>query len=139
MVERLPHLNVALNALAAAFLVAGWFAIRRGRQELHTRLMLTAVGVAALFLVSFLSHKALREEARELPEELAGYRLPYLLLFVTHFFLAATLVPMVVGTLWFAWRQRWERHRRLATLTFAAWLYVSLSGMVIYTVLYALY
>ncbi|MBI5432979.1 MAG: DUF420 domain-containing protein [Planctomycetes bacterium] len=132
-----PLLNASLNGAAAVLLVAGLVAIKRGRRELHERLMYTAFATSAAFLACYLYyHFAI---ARGRPTTFNGVgaaRFGYLALLLSHTVLAVVNLPMVLRTLWLARRKRWEAHRRLAKRTFPIWLYVSVTGVLVYVVLY---
>ena len=133
----LPAVNAALNATAAVLLFAGWRAIRGGNQERHALLMRLAFGVSAAFLACYLYyHFAV---ARGQPTRFNGTgaaRWGYLTLLGSHTVLAAVNLPMVIATFWRAHREDWERHRRLARKTFPIWMYVSVTGVLVYVVLY---
>ncbi len=133
----LPAVNATLNAIAAVLLVLGYVAIRGGRRETHRKFMLGAFGTSCAFLACYLYyHFAV---ARGEPTRYRGEgldRTAYLALLLTHTVLAAINLPMVLRTLWFARREDWERHRRLARWTFPIWLYVSVTGVLVYVVLY---
>ena len=133
-VRDLPTLNALLNAMSAALLVAGWVLIRRGRQEAHRRAMLGAVACSTLFLVSYLVYHAQVGSVRFQGQGLI--RTVYFAILLTHTVLAAAIVPLVLVTLVRALRQRFDAHRRLARITFPLWAYVSVTGVVIYVMLY---
>lgn len=136
LAEFLPSLNAALNASSAALLVAGFVAIRRGRREAHRALMLGAVSASALFLVSYLTRVALTGTHRFPGSGLA--KALYLALLASHTVLAAAAAPMILRTLFLALRGRFPEHRRLARWTLPVWLYVSVTGVVVYLALYHL-
>lgn len=130
----LPTLNALLNASAAVALVLGYRAIRRRRIEAHRTCMLTAVGFSALFLVSYLVYHA---QAGSRPYAGTGWaRTLYLAILLTHTVLAAAIVPLVATTLHRALRARFDRHVRVARWTLPLWLYVSVTGVVVYLMLY---
>ena len=131
----LPTVNASLNALAAVLLVLGYAAIRRGRRERHARLMVSAFGVSAAFLACYLYYHFTVTAVTRYRGEGAD-RVAYLVLLATHTVLAAINLPMVLRTLWLAHRGRFESHRRWARWTFPIWLYVSVSGVLVYLVLY---
>ena len=131
----LPTLNAGLNALAATLLIAGFIAIRRGRRERHQRCMLAAFATSTVFLVSYLIHKA---TAGHTPFPGSGMaRTVYLSILLTHTVLAASVVPLALLTIRAAFTQRFERHKKLARVTFPIWLYVSVTGVVIWWFLYS--
>jgi uncharacterized membrane protein YozB (DUF420 family) len=133
----LPAVNAALNATAAVLLVLGLLSIKAGRRERHARLMVAAFVVSSLFLACYLYyHFAI---ARGRPTRFHGTglaRTAYLVLLTSHTLLAMVNLPMVLRTLWLAHRERWSSHRRLARWTFPVWLYVSVTGVLVYFVLY---
>ena len=135
----LPAINASLNGLAAILLVCGYVAIRRGERETHRKFMVAAFGTSCAFLACYLYyHFAV---ARGQPTRFNGEgaaRTAYLALLLSHTVLAAVNLPMVLRTLWLARREDWERHRRFARWTFPIWLYVSVTGVLVYWVLYHL-
>ncbi|HEX8284555.1 MAG TPA: DUF420 domain-containing protein [Pyrinomonadaceae bacterium] len=133
----LPHLNAALNATSFLLLVAALFQIRRGNVGAHRRLMLSALAVSALFLVSYVTYHAQHGSMRFRGE--GAVRAVYFLILVTHIILAAAIVPLVVVTVRRALRGDFARHRRIARWTYPLWLYVSVTGVVVYVMLYHLY
>jgi uncharacterized membrane protein YozB (DUF420 family) len=135
----LPAVNATLNAAAAMLLAAGLLAIKSGQRELHRRLMLSAFAVSTAFLACYLYYHFAIARGQPTPFNATGLaRGAYLALLLSHTVLAAANLPMVVRTLWLAHHQRWEAHRRLARWTFPIWLYVSVTGVLVYLVLYHL-
>lgn len=133
-VSDLPALNAALNGVATVFLLAGYFFIRSGRTAAHRTSMLAAVTASALFLVSYLVYHA---NAGSKPFTGTGpIRAVYFFILITHIILAAAIVPMVLVTLARALRKRFDRHAAIARWTLPIWLYVSVTGVVIYVMLY---
>jgi uncharacterized membrane protein YozB (DUF420 family) len=136
-VTDLPALNAALNGVATLFLVAGYRFIRRRRVAAHRAAMLAAVAASAAFLVSYVIYHA---NAGSRPFTGTGpVRAVYFAILVTHIVLAAAIVPMVLMTLARALGRRFERHAAIARRTLPLWLYVSVTGVVIYLMLYRLY
>ncbi len=136
----LPPLNACLNALAAFCLVFGLFAIKGGKKRAHERWMKAAFVASAVFLSSYLYYHLVVTRGSgptRYPGEGLGKTL-YLLLLASHVILAVVNLPMVLRTFWLAHREDWERHKRLAKLTFPLWLYVSVTGVAVYVVLYHL-
>jgi uncharacterized membrane protein YozB (DUF420 family) len=130
----LPALNAALNGVATVFLVAGYAFIRARKIAAHRASMLAAVTASALFLVSYLVYHA---NAGSKPFEGTGpVRAVYFFILITHIVLAAAIVPMVLVTLARALKQRFDRHAAIARRTFPIWLYVSVTGVIIYLMLY---
>ena len=135
-VAALPALNAALNATSAALLGVGWAAVRRRRIALHRACMLGACGVSTLFLVSYVTYHYL---AGSRPFTGAGWlRWVYFPILVSHIVLAAAMVPFVLTTLYRALSGDFVRHVRIARFTLPVWLYVSLTGVVVYLLLYQL-
>jgi uncharacterized membrane protein YozB (DUF420 family) len=135
----LPAVNATLNGMAAVLLMAGLLAIKSGQRELHRRLMLSAFAVSTAFLACYLYYHfaiACGQPTRFNATGLA--KGAYLALLLSHTVLAVVNLPMVLRTLWLAHRERWEAHRRLARWTFPIWLYVSVTGVLVYVVLYQL-
>lgn len=136
-VSDLPALNAALNSMATAFLLAGYFFIRRRKIAAHRAAMLAAVTASALFLTSYVIYHA---NAGSRPFTGTGpVRAVYFLILFSHIVLAAAIVPMVLMTLSRALRKRFDRHAAIARRTLPLWLYVSVTGVVIYLMLYRLY
>ena len=134
--EDLPAVNATLNATAAVLLVIGYTLIRRGRREQHRRVMLAAFATSALFLVSYVVYHAnvgSRPFAGQGP-----IRAVYFTILITHVLLAAAILPMALITLNHALRQRFERHVPIARWTLPIWLYVSVTGVLVYLMLYQL-
>ncbi len=136
----LPAVNASLNGIATVLLLSGYVAIRRGRRETHARLMKAAFGASALFLVGYLYyHFAVVPELGHTAFHGEGMvQKAYYAMLLSHILLAVVNLPMVLRTLWLAHREDWERHRRLARWTFPVWLYVSVTGVLVYVVLYHL-
>jgi putative membrane protein len=136
-IDTLPTLNAALNGLAAVLLVAGYLFIRRGDQMSHKRCMLGALSVSALFLVSYVVYHA-NAGSKPFPGE-GAIRLVYFGILLTHIVLAAAIVPLALVTAARGLRSQFDRHVRIARWTLPLWLYVSVTGVVIYLMLYQLY
>ena len=134
----LPTLNAILNGTAAVLLFAGWILIKQGRREAHARTMVAATLVSAVFLASYLTyHFAVVPEVGHTPFRREGaIKIAYYVLLLTHVVLAAVNLPMVLVTLWRAKKQNWERHRRIARWTWPVWMYVSVTGVLVYLALY---
>jgi putative membrane protein len=135
-VGALPALNAFLNGASAVLLTTGWLAIRRRRIAVHRACMLGAFCVSALFLVSYVTYHALAGS-----RAFAGQgwiRAVYFAILVSHIVLAAGMVPFVLTTLYRALGADFPRHVRLARLTLPVWLYVSVTGVIVYWMLYRL-
>jgi uncharacterized membrane protein YozB (DUF420 family) len=135
-VRDLPTLNAVLNGASAALVLTGWWLIRRRRREAHRRAMLAAVATSALFLTSYLVY---HHEVGSVRFRGGGaLRVAYLALLLSHTVLAAAIVPLVLVTVSRALRGRFDAHRSIARYTFPLWLWVSVSGVVVYWMLYRL-
>ena len=133
-VSDLPALNATLNAVAGCCLVAGYVCIRRGLRGAHRALMIAAFSASTVFLVSYVVYHA---NAGSKPFPGTGIaRTIYVAILVTHIVLAAVILPMAMVTLARALRGRFDRHVRIARWTLPLWLYVSVTGVVIYWMLY---
>ena len=134
--HQLPTLNAALNATSAALLIAGYGFIRRREIHAHRACMLAAFGVSILFLISYLTY---HYQVGTVSFPGTGWlRDVYLTILATHTILAASVPPLAIVTLWRAVAQRFDRHRRIARWTLPIWLYVSITGVVVYWMLYHL-
>jgi uncharacterized membrane protein YozB (DUF420 family) len=130
----LPTVNAVLNASAALVMLAGFVAIRQRRIAVHRACMLTAVGFSLLFLCSYVTYHL---QAGSRPYAGGGWlRTLYLSILFTHTVLAVAILPLVSTTLYRALRAEFTRHARLARVTFPIWLYVSVTGVVVYWMLY---
>jgi putative membrane protein len=136
LAEILPSVNATLNATSAVLLVLGFRAIRAGRRESHRALMLAAVASSVLFLAGYLTRIALTGTHR-FPGG-GALRAAYLAVLGSHTLLAALAAPLVLRTLFLAFRARFPDHRRIARWTLPVWLYVSVTGVVVYVMLYHL-
>ena len=132
--EILPPVNAALNATSAVLLFLGWQAIRAGDRRRHQVLVLSALGVSAIFLVSYLVRVALTG-THHFPGSgvVRGF---YMLLLGSHTVLAAAIVPLILSSVYLALKGRFETHRKVARVTFPAWMYVSVTGVLVYVMLY---
>lgn len=129
-----PVINATLNATSAVLLVIAHGMIKKGRMATHRALMLTAVGTSTLFLISYLYY---HYHVGSVKFQGQGWSRPvYFSILISHTILAATIVPLVVITLLRALRERFDRHRAIARWTYPLWLYVSVTGVVIYFMLY---
>jgi len=138
VIRALPALNAALNACTALLLVAGWLLVRRGRVATHARVMTTAFGLSVLFLVSYVTHHVARGRTHTRYAGPDAWRTLYHAVLLSHTVLAAAVAVLVPLTLRQALKARFDRHRRLARIAFPLWLYVAVTGPVIYVMLYHL-
>lgn len=132
----LPLLNAILNSLSAVLLGSGYVAIRRRRESVHKACMLAACVTSTLFLISYLTYHYHVGSKPFMGH--GGVRLLYFSILLSHTTLALVIVPLVGLTLYRAWQAQWTRHRRLARWTLPLWLYVSVTGVVVYLMLYQL-
>ena len=133
----LPTLNALLNATSAALLMLGVKQIYAKNVEAHKRFMVSAFLVSTLFLVSYLVYHF---NVGSVGFTGTGWIRPvYFFILITHSVLAVLVPPMAIITLYRAWRGDFERHRRIARWTYPIWLYVSLTGVMVYLLLYVLY
>jgi len=135
-VSQLPSLNAALNSLSAVFLVTGYYFIKSKRIGAHRACMLSAFVSSTLFLVSYLVY---HYQVGSVPFKGQGWmRTVYFTILITHTVLAVTVVPLALITLVRALKERFAAHRRIARWTFPVWLYVSVTGVIVYLMLYKL-
>lgn len=132
----LAKVNVVLNASAGAFLLAGFACVRSGNVTWHRRCMLTAFGLSTAFLVSYVLHHA---QVGSVPFRGQGVWRPiYFGILLPHIVLAGVIVPLALFTLYRGWVGKIAAHRRIARITLPLWLFVSVSGVVVYAMLYYL-
>ena len=136
-IRDLPALNAFLNATSALFLVLGFAAIRRLEIERHRRWMLCAATTSTLFLISYLTYHA-RVGSVRFPGR-GAVRAVYFGILGTHTLLAIVVLPLALRTLYLGLRRFDDRHRRIARWTLPVWLYVSVTGVVVYVMLYQIY
>jgi putative membrane protein len=130
----LPHLNAGLNGAAAIALGAGYLFIRRGRIAAHLACMVGALAVSAAFLVSYLIY---HYHVGSVAYQGEGWiRTAYFAILISHSVLAAVVPPLALVTVYRAWRRQFTRHRGVARWTVPVWLYVSVTGIVVYLMLY---
>ena len=132
----LPALNAALNTTATLLLLWGYSLIRRRNFEAHKKVMLAAFATSVLFLVSYLVYHYNVGSVKF--QKTGAIRTLYLAILLTHTVLATAVAPMALVTVWRAWKNRLPQHRRLARITLPIWLYVSVTGVVVYLMLYHL-
>ncbi|MEP6568665.1 MAG: DUF420 domain-containing protein [Acidobacteriota bacterium] len=136
-ISYLPHLNAILNSTSALLLLAGFRFIRSGRIQAHRNCQVTAVVTSALFLVSYLTYHYYHG-ATKFPGQ-GPARPIYFTILITHTILAVVIVPLILVTLYRAARGDFIRHRRIARWTLPLWLYVSVTGVIVYLMLYHIY
>ena len=133
---RLPAFNALFNAIAATLLVAGRWAIRAGRRKLHQQLMLSALGASALFLINYISYHYGYGDTRFVGE--GAIRPVYFAILVSHIALSAVVFPAILTSVYLAVTDRIAAHKRLAVWTWAGWMYVSITGIVIWLMLHVI-
>ena len=135
--SHLPAVNALLNSVAAVFLLAGLIFIKQDKKEAHRKAMLGAISMSALFLISYLIYHyqvgSVKFTAQGLPRTI------YLTVLATHIVLAATVPPLALITLHRGLKARFPSHRKIARWTWPIWMYVSVTGVVVYVMLYQLY
>ncbi|OGP21477.1 MAG: hypothetical protein A2038_05490 [Deltaproteobacteria bacterium GWA2_57_13] len=135
-VSYLPSVNAVLNSLSALLLLVGYLFIRRGKVWAHRLFMLSALTASTLFLISYLTYHF---QVGSVPFQGQGWiRWIYFTILISHTILAAVIVPLVLLTLFRALKGNFERHKRIARWTLPLWLYVSVTGVVVYWMLYRL-
>lgn len=132
--EDLPAVNASLNAISGALLIAGYLMMRARRIEQHRRFMIAAFATSSLFLVSYLVYHAQVGSVRFTRQGLV--RPLYFTILITHVTLAAAVLPLAILTLFRGLKGRYPQHRRIARWTFPIWLYVSVTGVLVYVLLY---
>ncbi|MGH7907994.1 MAG: DUF420 domain-containing protein [Candidatus Binataceae bacterium] len=133
----LPLLDAVFNTTAAVFLVAGFFFIRRHNVRAHRFCMFAAVAVSIAFLVSYLLYHYHAGDVRFMGQ--GAVRPVYFTILISHIILAVTIVPLVVITLFFALGRRFRKHRGIARWTWPIWIYVSITGVIVYLMVYRFY
>ena len=136
-ISDLPALNATLNGIAAILLVTGYLFIKQGRRRQHQWCMLGALTTSALFLVSYVTYH-LHAGSRPFPGQ-GPIRVVYFAILITHVILAAVIVPLALLTALRGLRSQFDKHVRIARWTFPVWVYVSVTGVVIYLMLYEIF
>jgi len=134
----LPAVNATLNGLSAIFLVVGFIAINRGNKIAHRNCMITSFCTSVIFLACYLTYHVTVKTVTHFIDP-AWFRPIYLTLLVTHTVLAVAIVPLILMTLWGAGKQDFVAHKTIARWTWPLWLYVSVTGVVIYLLLYQIF
>jgi putative membrane protein len=129
--------NASLNGISAVLLACGYWAIRSGKRKTHKRFMISAFVVSCAFLVSYLAY---HYRVGSVPFTGHGWIRPvYFAILISHTILAAAIVPLILVTLRRAWAERFDKHRAIARWTLPLWLYVSVTGVIVYLLLYQVY
>jgi uncharacterized membrane protein YozB (DUF420 family) len=134
----LPAVNATLNGLSAAFLGAGYAFIKKKNIRAHRNCMISAFATSALFLACYLTYHIFIHHVTVF-ENPAWFRPIYLAILLTHTILAVVIVPLIFITLSHALRERFDRHKRIARWTWPLWMYVSVTGVVVYVILYQVF
>jgi putative membrane protein len=135
--DSIPLLNACFNGISAACLTAGWFAIKRGRRELHRSLMLAAFAASVCFLIGYIAYHAVHGETRF--GGVGAVRVAYLTLLASHVLLSIFVPPLALTALFFAVRGQFERHKKVTRFALPVWLYVSATGVLVYLLLHVWY
>ena len=138
-VDQMPTINAALNGLASVFLLLGYIFIKKGNRTAHKRCMIAAFSTSAIFLAGYLWYHYTSHAHTVLQHPTAWVNYLYYFILITHIILAVVIVPMVFITLNHALRERLDKHRRIARWTWPIWMYVSVTGVVVYMFLYVLF
>jgi putative membrane protein len=136
LLDFLPALNAILNTTSAVLLVLGRRAVKRGDRKLHAKLMLAAFAASSIFLVSYLGYHYVHGDTHYAGAH--AMRLFYLSVLVSHILMSIAVVPLVLAALWFAWRKTFNKHTRVTRVLYPIWLYVSVTGVAVYLLLYQL-
>ena len=137
-VHDLPAVNATLNGLSAGLLTAGFIAIKTGRKLAHRNCMIAAFCTSTIFLACYLTYHITVKTVTHFVDP-AWFRPYYLTLLATHTILAAAIVPLILITLHRARKQQFEAHKKIARWTWPLWMYVSVTGVVIYLLLYQIF
>jgi len=133
-----PALNATLNGIAAILLAGGYFAIRSGKMQLHKKFMVSAFFVSCAFLVSYVIYHIRIHQVVHFQGQ--GWIRPfYFTLLISHTILAVVIVPLILITLRRAWIERFDKHRQIARWTLPLWFYVSVTGVIVYFMVYQIY
>jgi putative membrane protein len=136
LVSFFPAWNASLNALAAVFLLTGYVFIRRKRIDVHRRFMIAACATSVLFLISYVTYHAMRGGVVTRFEGTGFIRTVYFSILTSHTILAVVILPLAVLSVWNGLKMRVPQHRRVARWTFPLWMYVSVTGVLVYFFLY---
>lgn len=136
MIGYFPAWNASLNALSGVFLLIGYILIRRKRIDAHRRFMLAACTTSVLFLISYVTYHALRGGVVTRFQGTGFIRTLYLTILTSHTILAVVILPLAILSVWNGLKMRVPQHRRVAKWTFPLWMYVSVTGVLVYFFLY---
>jgi putative membrane protein len=135
-IQDFPTLNASLNLLSTFFLLLGYINIKQGKRETHKKFMVSALIFSALFLIFYSIY---HYHAGSMPYPHHDWTRPvYFIFLIPHIILAAIMSPFILIAVWFAFREQFEKHRKIVRWLWPVWMYVSVSGVIIYLMLYAL-
>jgi len=134
----LPTLNACLNAAAGVLLFCGWRAIKQGKKEVHRKFMISALVCSALFLCSYVTYHVLKDGVVTRYTEEGILRVIYFTILLTHTPLAVIIVPFCIIAVYHAYKQNFIAHVKITKWLFPVWMYVSVTGVLIYFMLYIL-
>jgi putative membrane protein len=130
----LPTINAFLNGIAGIFLVLGFIQIKKGNRAAHQKFMISALISSALFMIGYVIY---HYTVGSVPYPYHDWTRPvYFIILIPHIILAAVMVPFILAAVYFAWRKNFDRHKRFTRRVWPVWMYVSVSGIVIYLMLY---
>ena len=132
-VSGLPLVNATLNGITTILLIYGYLLIRKKQRQRHKNVMLSAFGTSGAFLVSYVIYHWFKAGPKQYTGEFTEI---YLFILLTHIFLAAIIIPLALITLYRGWTDNIGKHRKIAKITLPLWLYVSVTGVLIYWMLY---
>ena len=133
----LPTINAVFNSASTVLIISALLAIKSGNKRLHAKLMISALITSTLFLIGYLVHKAFHGTTTS--EHMGSFQPYYLTLLISHTILAILNLPLIIGTVLAAAKGNYERHKRWARITWPVWLYVSVTGVIVYLILYVWY
>ncbi len=129
-VSELPKVNALLNSITTVFLIAGFLFIKKGKKQAHINSMLSATFTSGLFLISYIIYHHYQGDTPFLTQGIL--RPIYFFILISHIILSMAIVPLVFTTLYFAARSNFQKHKKIAKITFPIWIYVSITGVLIY-------
>ena len=136
-VQDLPHLNAILNFTALVLLISGYVSICQKRKQRHRNLMVAAMIVSTIFLISYLTYHY--HHGHKVFPNIGWIKTLYLAILIPHIILAIGMLPLILVTFYFALTEQWNRHKKIARVSFPIWVFVSLSGVLIYILLTLFY
>jgi uncharacterized membrane protein YozB (DUF420 family) len=136
--HQLPPVNAALNGASAVLLLCAFVMIKRGRVTAHATLIICALVTSTAFLACYLTYHILKGRHDEpfTPFPAGRWHPWYMALLGSHTVLAVVILPLIAASLWYAWKRRWHSHHKVASITFPLWFYVSVTGVMVYWMLY---